>query len=333
MDSIRFTQMRIKLVFPESCSLPMYKVSAIRGGMGQMLLAQNCIQDENCHECGFASSCIAKNIMYAPFKIKPPSVTNDESMGYVIDCTDTREQYKAGDSLLIRFTLFGDTISYIMPIIYALTMLGSTGIGKGWAKFQIAEITNRYQKPVLRDGMINLKNVLTETVGQYVNERMDYNIVGGGHIKIKLLSPCTVKYQGKFLEEFNEQSLVVSMLQKLYHYQLYEGNAAGKEYWEEKEFPVMCMQQMEKVTIPRYSTTQERKMYLKGIQGELELAECGERLQRLLYATEILHLGKNTRFGFGKIQVSVEEGYKGEGITKRGGIDSYGRGKKSIGNV
>lgn len=304
MDSIRFTQIRVKLLFPEACSLPMYKVSAIRGGFGQVLLAQNCIYDGECHDCGFLSSCIVRNIMYAPFKIKPPSVTNDESMGYVIDCTDTRERYKAGDSLLIRFTLFGDTISYIMPLIYALTTLGYSGLGKEQVKFQIAEITNRYQKFILRNEIINLKNVLVETVGQYVNERMNHGNVGAGHIKVKLLSPCIVKYQGKFLEEFNEHSLVVSMLQKLYHYQLYEGNAAEKEYWDEEEFPAICLQQMRKVTIPRYSTTQKKKMYLKGIQGELELTECSERLRRLLFATEVLHLGKNTRLGFGKIRVT-----------------------------
>lgn len=306
MDSIRFTQMRIKLAFQETCSLPSYKVSAIRGGLGQMLMAQNCIRDGACHECNFVSSCIVRNIMYSPFKIKPPSVTSEESMGYVIDCTDTRERYKAGDSFLVRFTLFGDTISYIMPVIYALTALGYAGLGKEQARFQITEIINRYQKPILRNGTINLKNVLIETVEQYVDERMSHrNAEGGVHLKIKLLSPCAVKYQGQFLEEFNGCSLVMSMLQKLYHYRLYEGNEAQKEYWEKEEFPIICRQHMKKVTIPRYSTTQEKKMYFNGIQGELWLAECNERLQRLLYATEILHLGKNTRFGFGKIQVST----------------------------
>lgn len=303
MNSIRFTQMCIKLVLQENCSLPLYKVSAIRGGLGQMLMAQNCICDGACRECNFVSSCIVRNIMYSPFKIKPPSVTNEESMGYVIDCTDTRERYKAGDSLLVHFNLFGDTISYIMPMIYALTTLGYTGLGKGKARFQVVEITNRYQQPILRDGMINLKNVRIETVGKYVDERMNHKNAESAYLKVKLLSPCAVKYQGEFLEEFNGRSLVMSMLRKLHHYRLYEGNEAQKEYWNEDEFPIVSRQHMKKVTIPRYSTTQEKKMYLKGIQGELELEKCNERLQRLLYATEILHLGKNTRLGFGKIQV------------------------------
>lgn len=303
MNSIRFTQMRIKLLFLEACSLPTYKVSAIRGGLGQMLMSQNCIRDGNCHDCGFSTSCIVRNIMYAPFKIKPPSVTNEESMGYVIDCTDIREKYKEGDSLLVRFTLFGNTISYIMPVIYALTTLGYTGIGKDKAKFQIGEITNRYQKPILSDGTINLRNVLVETVGQYAEERMKHRSVGCDQIKIKLLSPCAVKDQGKFLEEFSRHSLVMSILQTLYHYRVYKGNGAEKEYWNEEEFPAVCRQHIRRVTIPRYSITQKNKMYLKGIQGELELAECNERLQRFLYVIEILHLGKNTRFGFGKTQV------------------------------
>lgn len=305
MDSVRFSQIWIKLLLVEDCNLPKHKVSAIRGGLGQMLMAQNCIRDGACQGCDFLTSCIVRNIMYAPFKIKPPSVTHDESMGYVIDCTDMREWCRAGDSIWVQFTLFGNTISYVMPLVYALTSFGYAGIGKARAKFQITEIKNRSQKPILNDGTINLKNIQIETVGQYVYERMSCKKADGSHLRVKLLSPCSVKYRGEFLQQFDEHALVVSMLQKLYHYRLYEGKDAEKEYWEEEEFPVICCQHIKKVAIPRYSTTQNRKMYLNGIQGEMELAGCSEKLQRLLYATEILHLGKNTRFGFGKIQVDI----------------------------
>ena len=45
MEAIRFTILKIKLQMPEDCRLPRHKVSAIRGGMGNVLLAQHCIRD------------------------------------------------------------------------------------------------------------------------------------------------------------------------------------------------------------------------------------------------------------------------------------------------
>lgn len=302
MESIRFTKLKIRLQMPEDCQLPKHKVSAVRGGMGKVLLAQHCIQNGDCDGCGFQESCIVRNIMYAPFKIKPPFATQNESMGYVIDCASKKTDYRAGECLWAEFTLFGNTISYVMPIIYALTSLGGIGLGKEGALFQIAEITNRRRKPILREGCINMKNVLVETLEGYVQERMAHQD-HTGHLWLSLDTPCAVKHQGEFLQEFDGRSLVVTMLQKVSMYQLYEGKEAEKEYFEEDGFPRVKAQRLEQGTIPRYSTTQERKMHLKGVKGLLELEGCSEKVMKYLYAMEILHLGKNTRLGFGKVTV------------------------------
>ena len=52
---IRYVDLEVTLLFPESASVPRYKVSALRGGMGQVLLGQHCIRDENCEACDFAA--------------------------------------------------------------------------------------------------------------------------------------------------------------------------------------------------------------------------------------------------------------------------------------
>ncbi len=303
MESIRFTKLKIKLEMLKDCQLPRHKVSAIRGGMGKVLLAQHCIRDENCSACSFQRSCIAQNIMYAPFRIKPPFATQHESMGYVIDCTSQKQAFQAGECLGVEFTLFGDAVSYIMPVIYALTALGDIGLGKEGALFRIAEITDRCRRPILKDGCITMKHVLAETLEDYVQERMSHQEDTGGRLWLSLDTPCAVKHQGQFLQEFDGYSLMVTMLQKLSMYQLYEGKEALRERLGEGEFPSVKQQWLEIGTIPRYSTTQERKMYLKGVKGVLELEGCKEKAMRYLYAMEILHFGKNTRLGFGKVSV------------------------------
>ena len=58
------------------------------------------------------------------------------------------------------------------------------------------------------------------------------------------------------------------------------------------------------ITVYRYSSTQDRKVALRGVKGDMELSELPQELLPVLLAGEILHIGKNTSFGFGRYRVS-----------------------------
>ena len=58
------------------------------------------------------------------------------------------------------------------------------------------------------------------------------------------------------------------------------------------------------ITVYRYSGTQDKKIALRGVKGEMKLSELPEELLRILLAGEIAHIGKNTSFGFGRYRVS-----------------------------
>ena len=62
--NIRYVDLRFVLKFPEACEVPEDKVSALRGGMGQMLLRQNCIRDQKCENCDFHLVLFGKVIVY-----------------------------------------------------------------------------------------------------------------------------------------------------------------------------------------------------------------------------------------------------------------------------
>lgn len=242
--------------------------------------------------------------MYAPCKIKPPYMASSESMGYVIDCLDHRTSCNKGDIITVTFTFFGDAICYIMPVVYALTSLGCAGLGKDKTRFCIKAINNRKQVPVLINNNIQMSNVFVELLGDYVNEMVNQNSKLCTKVKILLQSPCAVKYQGGFIHSFDGHSVVLSILQKLHMYNMYEGNEIEKVIWDEEKFPVVAGQSLQEKIIQRYSTTQDTKMKLKGVQGEILLENCCKEARELLYAAEILHIGKNTRFGFGKIKIT-----------------------------
>lgn len=52
---VRYIKLHFTISFIEDAVLPIRKVSAIRGGMGEMLLRANCIRDRVCESCDCAA--------------------------------------------------------------------------------------------------------------------------------------------------------------------------------------------------------------------------------------------------------------------------------------
>lgn len=64
----------------------------------------------------------------------------------------------------------------------------------------------------------------------------------------------------------------------------------------------VCNEKSHSAIVKRYSNKKQDKMLLHGIIGEIQIKGLDEQLEQMLLAGEILHIGKNTRFGFGKYE-------------------------------
>ena len=54
------------------------------------------------------------------------------------------------------------------------------------------------------------------------------------------------------------------------------------------------------VSVFRYSTRKNERMILKGIKGYALLPELSEDIWQILMIGELIHIGKNTSFVFGR---------------------------------
>lgn len=237
--------------------------------------------------------------MYAKYKIKPDFVT-EESMGFVLDCTDQKERYRQGEELSFDITLFGETIAYFTPIVYAVTALGNAGLGKENVPFQISSIKNRKGDKILENGNIYLQRMKIETLHHYIRERKQDHTFQG---KMKFLSPVTVKYKKEFIQKLQAEAILQNVNRRIFMLNCFEGyetELAKLDFSKihtrsEKSHPAI---------VARYSNTKQDKMLLHGIIGELQIEGLDEQMEQMLIAGEILHIGKNTRFGFGKYEFS-----------------------------
>ena len=298
--NIRYCKVYFKIQFTKETGLR-EKVSMIRGGVGEMLLQQHCLSDRNCSDCCFREDCSVPRIYYHPLKIKPAFVTSGESLGYAWECSDKRTFVQAGEYLCFRLILFGNTIIYFQDILQALYSLGMVGIGKENAKFRIMEVMNEKNMPILDQGNIYNKRILISKVGEYIKRK---DVSRRDDMRIRFLSPLSLKYQGTFLQEFQGKALMDAAVRRIYMLNCMEGNDLEMPRTDKE--PAVLQQNVKNVRVPRYSNTHKSHITLHGICGECVLADLPEEMVPFLIAGELVHIGKNTSMGFGKYKIIRE---------------------------
>lgn len=302
--NIRYVKLHFTLMFSEPARMPKNKTSAIRGGMGEMLLRANCIRDRKCENCDFYSECIVQRTMYSQFSIKPEFVTTGDSIGYVIECENLEEKFKAGDTLQFNLILFGKTIVYFNQYMQALFALGRVGIGRYQAKFQIVSVTNTKNHPILDGDNIYMEYYMILTVENYVRYRFKELEQQGMEGILNFKTPLTVKYKAEWIQEFHMEAILNAIRRRIFMLDCFEGIETDMdEIYEMVQIPHIVCQESRFVGIERYSARQDRKMVLRGLEGYAELDHIPIDILPLLLAGELIHIGKNTSFGFGRYRL------------------------------
>lgn len=299
---IHYIKLFFTLELAENTVLPENKVSALRGGIGEMLLRANCIQDRECERCYFASECIIQHTMYSQFEKKPRFVTTGESIGYVIECDNYQKEFMKGNTLMFQLILFGKTAVYFNLFLQAIHMLGMNGLGKQASHFRVRNIENMSGEPIL-DGLdVYMDRYRVKQLEDYVEKRLK-TLEGVTSVKMIFETPLTVKYNGKFLQEFNMEAIIRSLKRRIYMLDCFEGIDGEDAFNQDYPFLVIRRQEVERKAVKRFSSRKQSSMYLNGIQGEIELEQVKPDTLGLLLAGEQMHIGKNTSFGFGKYRI------------------------------
>jgi hypothetical protein len=296
MLDVPYVRLKFELEMKENAVLPASKPSAFRGGMGQMLLKSCCVADRNCEACRFRKECIVQRIMYSPFAVKPSFVTEGESIGFIIICEDYRKSCCQGDILTFSMTLFGGTIVYFYQILQAFYMLGVEGLGKEKAQFSIRRVMSNGGSPLVSGMDIDMSQYRIRTLAEYVQYRKRN---GRQEKRMKFHTPVSVKYMGEQIQSFSPEAVLSALCRRIYMLDCYMGINVP-QFDITGRLPVMTGQGARTAGTARFSTRHMEKIHLNGIQGFMDLEDIDDDIYDLLLAGEITHIGKNTKFGFGR---------------------------------
>lgn len=294
---IRYVDLTFMLEIERRGTLPRNKVSALRGGLGQMLLEQNCIRDRKCDACDFEKECLVRRTIYSKYDIQPTFANHGNSIGYVIECENLREQFEEGERLYFHLLLFGKTIMYFSQFLQGFYMLGQQGLGKEHIPYQILQVRNEQGVPVVNGYQVDLQKLGITTIDYYVKNRLREFPGEKKEYTLKFQSPVSIKHDGNFIREFSAEAIARSSLRRVFNFDCFEGIEV--EYPELDDMPETILQSARPVSVRRVSSN-SGKMELHGILGELTMGNVSEELLCYLLACEKLHIGKNTSFGFGR---------------------------------
>lgn len=305
---VRYIKLHFTLEFAENSKLPVYKASALRGGMGEMLLRAGCIRDRDCDICDFEKDCNVRRIMYAPMDIQPTFMTSGESVGYIVECEDYREFFIEGDKLSFNLILFGKTIVCFSQILSAIYALGISGIGKELSRFNVVSVTNSRNEELLQGNNVIMTNLEVMTIADYISYRkkqLDKKPLEG---IVKFQTPASIKYKKEQIKEFNIQAVIEAACRRIYMLDCFEGirsNIYDKDFVGAINVPDVISETHREVSVRRFSNHQKAAMYLKGIEGELmiDTGKIDDELIDILLAGELIHIGKNISFGFGRYRL------------------------------
>ena len=112
------------------------------------------------------------------------------------------------------------------------------------------------------------------------------------------LTPLSMKYRKEYMEQFYAEALVKGAARRVQMLDYYVGMET--ELPEFTEYPRIRQQTVSPKSMKRYSGTQDSHMTLRGIIGKVSFDSMPEECLDYLIAGELIHIGRNTSFGFGK---------------------------------
>ena len=310
-----FGDYRFYCRFESEAVLPYYKGSTFRGVFGHALKQVVCaLKRQTCETCLLKEKCVyalvfeteavdslpANSRMAAsphPFVIEPP--------------LDTRTDYPAGADFDFTLLLFGEVNRLLPYFIYAFDRMGKIGIGKKMegrrGRFALNEV---YHNGECIYSGANQTLQMNGSLPDLTLQEADDARNDPKQLQVSLITPLRLKFQNRFNRELPFHVLIRASLRRISAlFTAYDGGEPQLDY-------TGMVRRAEKVKIidsdlnwfdwQRYSGRQDQKMLMGGMVGTVTYEGDLCEFLPLMDAAAKVHLGKQTSFGLGRVEVIID---------------------------
>ena len=295
--------------FESGAVLPVFKGSTLRGGLGHALRRITCaLRRQECHGCLLCKTCAYAFLFEVTQNSEQKSTIQRPHPYVLVPPDDIKRAYKEADPFSFEIILFGPAIQYLPHLVFAVQEMGKSGLGKrnqdGDGRFQL-ETVHQNDNCIYDGRSLNTTVSPTEVTLDPIPAAMT------GKIILTCQTPLRLKHDNQLQNGLPFHLLIRAALRRIAILESTYGGS-GEPDLDYKRLVARAA----KITImssscrwtdiERYSNRQHTAMLMGGITGSITYQ--GDNLSEfvpLLRYCEIVHLGKQTSFGLGRIKVEV----------------------------
>lgn len=284
--SFTYLPLLICLECQEDGELPSFLGSTLRGALGWALQKD-------------------KQVYYDLFENNHTSHSAAHTVNpYIIEPPKPKQKYKKGDKLFFSFILLGHATSWYQKIITILAERNKLELGARRLPFRIHRIFHgidlsliwQCEQPKLISAIDNAVDIFPE-------------YQEGKRCAIQLQTPLRIRRKGKLVTQLDFATIIRNISKRIIELtERYGGHVDLKEV-EDICLLAQAVSLSESLIYPyelkRYSTRRNKKMDFTGILGMLTFEGDLTPFIPLLNLAQLLHIGRNTTFGCGKIDITI----------------------------
>ncbi|MFC1707639.1 CRISPR system precrRNA processing endoribonuclease RAMP protein Cas6 [Planctomycetota bacterium] len=279
---------------------PRFLGSTLRGALGHALLKLVCVRDDRaCDSCTLTGTCVYP-ILFEPRRAKSADSARGSgplrrSPPYVLEWP---RQIRSDGCCTFDLVLFGEATGLASVAVTAVTRALADGLGQ-----------RRWSLRVERIATVGAEGACTEGLATpaVLADLVDRRSVLSGEAEVRLQTPLRLKSGGRFARELPFDLLTLNAVRRVNLLARLQDSEAGlRDALLPRAADIgavsahLCWEDWQ-----RRSARQQRAMPFGGVVGAVRFAGDLEPFSRLLRAVEVLHLGKGTAFGLGRIELAA----------------------------
>ncbi len=316
LPRVPFVRLRSTLVAQRDGQLPAYKGSLLRGAFGHALRRTVCAMtpDQSCATCALSQDCIHARIFEEPLgRDLPPFLKGlpaaprpylfeprlDESQG-------TDGETREGDELELDLLLFGQVIELQSFAVKALQRMGRDGLGARRIPFALDRVRYPDGDGSWRLGFQRGVRPWEASAPALYPSRQPLH---RERLRLRFVTPTRIKVKGRLVDDFTFRTLAFRILRRvleLAHFYVpsLTLDADYEPLLARADDVRVVSQDLRWKDWQRFSNRQHTKMKMGGFVGEVTLEGDLNPFSELLQAAEVVHVGKGTTFGLGKVEIA-----------------------------
>jgi CRISPR-associated endoribonuclease Cas6 len=314
IPEIPYLRLRCTLRAEEEALLPSFKGSMLRGAFGRALRKSVCVMgpEQPCETCGLRAACLYTRLFETFIESEPPPFLRGQTAAprpFVFEAEDERRRFAPGDRLRFDLLLFGSAVGLQTLAAVAVARMAGRGLGERRRRFAVEEIAFEDAAGGFRP-LLSADRPRPEELAPPLLPPRDG--LPEGSITLRFRTPVRLKAGGQLLRGLGFRGLVFRMLARVLELAHFFGDRAAID-WQIQSF----LRQAEGVRVveqsfawkdvKRYSARQGTEMSLGGFVGSMRLAGDLAPFAPLLRTAEIVHVGKGTTFGLGRVEIEAAD--------------------------